>query len=259
MINSGLLAPESIPAPLPVLERLEEVVRDVSVIVPAAGNGTRMGTSAHKALLELEGVPILFRTCRRLKSIPSVLEIIVAAHPDDVPYLQNTAFEEAQASGIELVVAGGRCRAQSVWNALEVVSAKAHIVAVHDAVRPFVPADLVKALISTARRRGAAVPVVPLSDTVKRIEGDEVVETPRRAGLMRVQTPQVFQSDLLIEAYEYRMQTGTLSEYITDDAQLVEGLSHPVASVLGSDLNMKITTPADLRLASVLLSSGLVD
>ncbi len=103
------------------------------------------------------------------------------------------------------------------------------------------------------------MPVIPLSDTLKRIDGDEVVETPRRAGLMRVQTPQVFRSDLLIEAYEYRMATGTLSEYITDDAQLVENLSQPVASVLGHPCNIKITTPEDLRLAALLLSAGLAE
>lgn len=240
-------------------EAAEETVRDVSVIIPAGGNSERMGGSVRKPLMELAGEPVLFRACRRLKSVPGVLEIIVAAHPDDVAYLQDEAFEAARAAGIDLVVAGGSCRAQSVWNALEVVSAKAELVAVHDAVRPFVPVDVVNALISTARKRGAAVPVVPLSDTVKRIDGDEIIETPRRAGLMRVQTPQVFRSDLLIEAYEYRMATGTLSEYITDDAQLVEGISQPVAAVYGHPYNMKLTVPEDLRLANLLLEAGLVE
>jgi 2-C-methyl-D-erythritol 4-phosphate cytidylyltransferase len=238
---------------------IEEAIKDVSVIIPAAGNGDRMGGAVRKPLLQLGGEPILFRACRRLKSVPGVLEIIVAVHPDDVAYFQDEAFEQSRAAGIDLVVAGGSCRAQSVWNALEVVSAKAELVAVHDAVRPFVPADTVKALFSTARKRGAAVPVIPLSDTVKRIDGDAVVETPRRSGLMQVQTPQVFKSDLLIEAYEYRMATGTLSEYITDDAQLVEALDQPVAAVLGHPHNMKITTPADLRLAELLLSAGLAE
>lgn len=232
---------------------------DISIIIPAAGKGERMGGDVRKQLLDLNGEPLLFRTCRRLRSLPGVMEIIVAAHPDDVDYLGNERWEEARAAGIELVVAGGHCRAQSVWNALEVVSAKAELVAVHDAVRPFVPLDTVKALFSTARKRGAAVPVVPLHDTPKRIEGDKVLETARRAGLMRVQTPQVFQSDLLIEAYEYRMQTGGLNEYITDDSQLVEALEHEVAAVYGSELNIKITSPVDLCIAQALLAAGLVD
>lgn len=237
----------------------DQAVQDVSIIIPAAGSSERMGSATRKPLLMLGGEPILFRTCRKLKRIPCVLEIIVAAHPDDVAHLQDEAFEQAREAGIDLVVAGGACRAQSVWNALEVVSAKAELVAVHDAVRPFVPVDTVNGLIDTARRRGAAIPVVPLQDTVKRIDGDTIIETPRRSGLMRVQTPQVFKSDLLIEAYEYRMQTGTLSEYITDDAQLVEALDQPVAAVLGHPRNMKITTPEDLELAELLLANGFAE
>ncbi len=236
-----------------------EAPRDVSFIIPAAGNGERMGEGAHKPFLRLGGELLLFRICRKLKAIPSVLEIVVAAHPDDVPWLRDEGFEASREAGIDLVVAGGDCRAQSVWNALEVVSARAELVAVHDAVRPFVPVDTVNALISTARRRGAAVPVIPLSDTVKRIDGDLVIETPRRSGLMRVQTPQVFRSDLLIEAYEYRMRTGGLTEEITDDSQLVEALGGEVAAVYGSEFNVKITSPADMRMAEAFLAAGLVN
>lgn len=244
MIDSGHIEPEE---------------GDVSVIIPAAGEGLRMGGDTRKPFLELGGEPILFRTVRRLRRIAGVFEVIVSVHPDDLAILNGEKWEEARAAGIELVVAGGDNRAQSVWNALEVVSARAQLVAVHDAVRPFVPADVVAALFSTARKRKAAVPVVPLQDTPKRIEGDKVVETPRRAGLMRVQTPQVFQSDLLIEAYEYRMQTGGLSERVTDDAQLVEAMGVEVAAVYGSDLNMKITSPTDYRIAQALLAAGLVE
>lgn len=232
---------------------------DVSVIIPAAGQSERMGADVRKPFLELGGEPILFRTCRKLRQIPEVFEIIVVVHPDDLPWLQNDKWEEAREAGIELAVAGGENRAQSVWNALEVVSARAHLVAVHDGVRPFVPLDVVRALLTTARKRGAAVPVIPLGDTPKRIEGDRIVETPRRAGLVRVQTPQVFDSDLLIEAYEYRMRTGGLSDVVTDDSQLVEALGHEVAAVYGSEYNMKITSPADMKIAQALLSCGFVE
>lgn len=231
---------------------------DVSVIIPAAGEGERMGGDVRKPFLTLEGEPILFRTCRKLMQIEDVFEIVVAVHPDDLGYLQEEKWEEARAAGIELVVAGGKSRAQSVWNALEVVSARAELVAVHDAVRPFVPVDVVRALFSTARKRGAAVPVIPLGDTPKRIDGDKIIETPRRHGMMRVQTPQVFQSDLLIEAYEYRMQTGGLNEYITDDSQLVEALGREVAAVYGSEYNLKITSPTDMRMAEAFMKAGLV-
>lgn len=231
---------------------------DVGVIVPAAGLGLRMDSDTRKPFLALGGEPILFRTCRRLADIPGVLEIIVALHPDDVEYIQDEKWEEARAAGITLAVAGGGSRAESVWNALQVLSARAELVAVHDGVRPFLSIDVAKALISTARRRGAAVPVVPMVDTPKRVEGDVIVESPRRAGLMRVQTPQVFKSDLLIEAYEYALRTGGVSENTTDDAQLVSALGHEVAAVFGNELNLKITSKNDLRLAEALLAAEMV-
>lgn len=232
---------------------------DVSIIIPAAGMGERMGGDVRKPFITLGNDPILFRTCRKLKQLPEVFEIIVAVHPDDLESIQNEYWEEAKAAGIELAVAGGANRAQSIWNALEVVSARAHLVAVHDAVRPFVPLDVVKALMTTARKRGAAVPVIPLGDTPKRIEGDRILETPPRAGLVRVQTPQVFDVDLLIEAYEYRMRTGGLSDRITDDAQLVETMGHEVAAVYGSEFNIKITSPVDLKIAQAFLDAGIVE
>jgi 2-C-methyl-D-erythritol 4-phosphate cytidylyltransferase len=96
-------------------------------------------------------------------------------------------------------------------------------------------------------------------DTTKRVEGDQVVLTLPRLGMMRVQTPQVFQSDLLIEAYEYAIRTGGLSANITDDSSLVEALAEPVAAVLGDELNLKITNPRDIQLAEALLQAGLVE
>lgn len=239
-------------------KRDEEASGDVSVIVPAAGEGVRMGGGVRKPFLALAGESILFRTCRRLREASGVFEIIVAAHPGDVDYLRSELWEEASGAGVTLCVAGGASRAETVWNALQVVSARAELVAVHDGVRPFVTVDLFNGLIAVARKRGAAAPVVPLTDTVKRIEGDVVVETVRRAGLMRVQTPQVFRSDLLIEAYEYCIRTGGLSERVTDDAQLVEAMGCEVVGVYGGELNMKITVPSDVRVAEALLAAGLV-
>lgn len=231
---------------------------DVSVVVPAAGESLRMGGDRRKPFLQLLGEPIVMRTCRRLMEVPGVFEIVLVVHPDDLEFVQGEGWPVLREAGIELAVAGGASRAQSVWNGIQVVSARAEIIAVHDAVRPFFPLDMAKALVSIARRRGAAVPVTPLTDTPKRIEGDRVLETPRRLGLMRVQTPQVFRSDLIIEAYEYAIRTGGLSEAVTDDAQLVERIEGDVAAVYGDDLNIKITSPRDLQVAEALLRAGLV-
>jgi len=153
-----------------------------------------------------------------------------------------------------LAVAGGDCRAASVWAGLEVVSAQSGLVAVHDAARPFLSPETARALVETAQKRGAAIPVVPLADTVKRVEVDVVTETPRRRGLMRVQTPQVFQSDLLIDAFEYALRTGGLSESIVDDAALLEARGIPVAAVYGDEAAIKITTRRDLEIAHAWLA-----
>ncbi len=232
---------------------------DLSVIIPAAGISERMGGGVRKPFLAVGGEAIILRTCRKLQRLRGLLEIIVVAHQDDVAYLQDERWEELHAAGVELVVAGGESRAESVWNGLEVVGAKAEMVAVHDAVRPFFSLDVAEALVATARRVGAAIPVRPLSDTVKRVSGDRVEATVRRAGLMRVGTPQVFKSDVLIEAYEYGMRTGGLGNRITDDAQLVEEMGGAVGAVLDGEYNLKITSPADLSLAEALLTAGLVE
>ncbi|MDR1534634.1 MAG: 2-C-methyl-D-erythritol 4-phosphate cytidylyltransferase, partial [Planctomycetota bacterium] len=197
---------------------------DVGVIVPAAGSSERMGGPVRKPFLEIGGEPILFRTCRRLAAVPGVREIIVALHPGDLDFFRDRLEERARAAGITLAVAGGECRAESVWNALQVMSARAELAAVHDAARPFFPSDTVRALFDLARRRGAAIPVIPLTDAPKLVEGDRVTGSPARRGLMRAQTPQVFRSDLLIEAYEFALRTGGLSAALGDDAQLVEAL-----------------------------------
>jgi len=230
---------------------------NVSVVIPAAGTSTRMGGTVRKPFLPLAGEPILVRTCRAKAALPNVREIIVAAHPEDLPLIEGEWEGRLRAAGMTLAVAGGACRAESVWNALQVVSAEAEIVAVHDAARPFVSMDVAAALVSTAMRTGAAVPVVSLSDTVKRIEGDRVTETPRRTGLMRVQTPQVFRSDLLIDAYEYAIRTGGLTEAHVDDALVVEMFGGAVSAVLSDELTFKITTPRDVQLAEAVLAAGL--
>ncbi len=236
----------------------EERNGDIAIVIPAAGQSLRMESPVRKPFLRIAGESILLRTLRKFSALDEVLEIILAVHPDDLDAVQGEMWQQLSQAGATLAVAGAETRAESVWNAIQVVSARAKFLAVHDAVRPFISIDTIKALFSTARRRKAAVPVTPMVDTPKRVEGDVIIETPRRIGLMRVQTPQVFDSDLLIEAYEYAIRTGGLSDSITDDSQLVENLGHPVAAVLSDELNLKITTKRDMELAEVLLAAGLV-
>lgn len=231
----------------------------VSVILPAAGESTRMGGPVRKPYLPLGGEPILLRTVRAMRALPGVGEVVLAIHPEDQGAMDGPEGDALRAAGVTLAVAGGDNRAESVLRAVEAADPMADLVAIHDAVRPFAPADMCKALFGLAMRRGAAVPILPLADTVKRIEGDTVLETIRRAGLVRVQTPQVVQRDLYIEAAEYARSTGGVSERVTDDASLVEAYGREVAVLHGSPFNLKITTKEDLRIAEAFLAAGLVE
>lgn len=230
----------------------------VSAIIPAAGESTRMGGSTRKPFLELRGRPLLYHTLERLRRVGDVSEVVLAVHAGDLERARDEIWDELSPLGVSLVVAGGASRAETVWNALAVCDPEAELVAVHDAVRPFISADVCRELFRQASARGAAVPMVPVADTIKRTEVDLVVETVRRRGLVRVQTPQVFRRELLVEACEHARATGGFSEAYTDDASLVEALGRPVAVVLGEEYNFKITTPRDLKMAEALLVAGVV-
>lgn len=236
----------------------QPTIPPTSVVVPAAGSGIRMGCEVRKPWIQLGGEPLVVRTCRRLSCVPGVAEIILAVHVDDLEAVQGKRAGELAACGVTLSVEGGKTRAESVWNAVQVMSAGSELIAIHDAARPFVSQAVCTTLLQTAARYGAAVPIVPMSDTVKRVEGEAVVETPSRLGLVRVQTPQVFRSDLFIDACEYALRTGGFPESLTDDAMLVENFGHEVAVVLSEETNIKVTTPRDLRIAEALLAAGAV-
>ena len=149
------------------------------------------------------------------------------------------------------IVEGGAERVDTVGRCLERVDPSCEFVAVHDAARPFATAVLIDRVFEAARTHGAALPGLPVADTLKRVEGDGLtVETVPRAGLYAVQTPQAFRLDLLRRAHANR---ANLSAAITDDAQLVEALGHPCRVVDGSPFNLKITTRDDLRLAEAIV------
>jgi 2-C-methyl-D-erythritol 4-phosphate cytidylyltransferase len=150
---------------------------------------------------------------------------------------------------VSAVVAGGLKRQQSVALGLQALR-RCDVVLVHDGARPLVTADIIERVVEAAVEHGAAVPAVPVRDTIKRVDGDRVVETLNRDELRAVQTPQGFRYELLVQAHERAREEGF---YGTDDATLVERLGHPVAVVPGSPENLKITTPEDLLLAEALL------
>jgi 2-C-methyl-D-erythritol 4-phosphate cytidylyltransferase len=215
------------------------------VLIPAGGIGARLGRRTPKQFLALGGGSILAATVAHFARHPAVCAIVVAAPAAHVNRA-GLALRRVGRRGVITVVAGGPTRQESVWLALQAAPGDVDLVIVHDAVRPFITRRLIDAVVGAARRSGAAVCALPLSETVKRVRGDEVETTIDRSGLWTVQTPQVFRADLLREAHEKARRDGVVG---TDDAALVERLGHPVKVVGGLPENLKITTPEDLRRA----------
>ncbi len=218
----------------------------VALVIPAAGLGTRMG--GRKTLLALAGRPLLLHTLERfLPFRDRICQTIVVAHPDDVGLIRDAC------PGAE-VVPGGARRQDSVAAGLACLRPEAELVAIHDAVRPFVAPPAIAAALDAAEAIGSAIVATPMKPTVKRVADGRIAATVDRRDLWCAQTPQVFRRKLILDAYAAAERDAF---ECTDDAQLVERLGAPVAIVPGSDLNLKITTPDDLALAEAILAHGL--
>ena len=212
-------------------------------LIPAGGLGTRLGSRTPKQFLALGGGPILAATVRHFARHPAIDGVLVAA---PAAYVERATRALRGCRGAAAVVPGGQTRQESVWLALRAAPDDADFVVVHDAVRPFITRALIDAVVGAARAAGAAICALPVTETVKRVRGDEVEATLDRTGLWTVQTPQAFRADLLREAHEKARRDGVVG---TDDAALVERLGHPVKVIRGLEGNLKITTPEDLRRA----------
>jgi 2-C-methyl-D-erythritol 4-phosphate cytidylyltransferase len=214
-------------------------------IIVAAGRGERMGAGRPKAFLELLGAPLLFRAASAFDAAPSVTGIVAVVPSSE---LEAARALLAPLAKLRAVVAGGERRQDSVREGLlQLPTGFAGVVLVHDAARPLVEVRLIESVVAAAAEAGAALPVVPLVDTVKRIRAGRVVETLDRSELAAAQTPQGFRLEVLTAAYE-RAYRDELT--VTDEAMAVERLGHAVAAVAGSADNRKLTTPEDLAWAA---------
>ncbi len=218
--------------------------RTVGCLVPAAGLGLRLGAGRPKALVELAGEPLLVHAVRALRACPRVGPVVVAAPARDVEDVADLL-----ASYDVVVVPGGASRQDSVGLALAALPPGADLVLVHDAARCLVPAQVIDAVIDALLAGAdAVVPVLPLADTVKHVQGPRVLGTIDRSSLRAVQTPQGFRRDVLLRAHAAAVVGAT------DDAGLVEALGGPVVTVPGHDEAFKVTRPLDVRLAEALLA-----
>jgi 2-C-methyl-D-erythritol 4-phosphate cytidylyltransferase len=230
----------------------------VAAILPAAGLGTRMGrrrsadlATSRKQFMLLDGSPILLHTIRKFLRCPSVTEIVVALRREDMAWVRQLLDREPLSKPVRLVE-GGASRQESVENALNQLDPDVDLVAVHDAVRPFIDPSIVERVIQEATQTGAAIVGIVPVDTVKQVRQNKVRATIPRDRLVLAQTPQVFRYDLIQEAFRKAREDGFVG---TDESSLVERLDQVEVSVVpGSDRNIKITKPSDMELARLFLA-----
>lgn len=229
----------------------------VSAILPAAGLGTRMRAAAEstgtsrKQFMLLEGVPILIHTVRKFVASHYITEVVIALRSEDIPWVEELIAHERFHKPVRCVV-GGETRQDSVANALASIDADVELVAVHDAVRPFVSQEIISDVILEASHHGAAIVGIVPVDTVKQVHRHVVRGTLNRDRLVLAQTPQVFRTDLLRQAFAKAREDGFIG---TDESSLVERLETvEIRVVAGSDRNIKITRPSDMELAELFLS-----
>lgn len=215
-------------------------------VIVAAGSASRMG-GIDKVMAELDGEPMVVRTVRTFQNCDAIREIVVVTRPDlIIPIMSLCAgFDKVKA-----VVAGGDSRQASVALGLNALSKNVKLAAIHDGARPLVTWQVIDRVIRAANTYGAAVPAIPVKDTVKVAQGGVVMNTPERKQLFAVQTPQVFDFDLLRGALKKAAEDGA---EVTDDSSAVERLGIRVKIVEGDERNLKITTPMDLKIAKMLL------
>jgi 2-C-methyl-D-erythritol 4-phosphate cytidylyltransferase len=220
--------------------------------VPAAGLGKRLGPGSNKPFYPLLEKPIVVWTLEALERISEIAEVIPVIKESDMETAIKI-FEKCCFSKVKQIARGGKERQDSVYSGLKLVDKMTDIVLIHDGVRPFVEARIVREAIIAINAFDGAIAAVPLKDTIKEVADDVVKRTLPRESLWAIQTPQVFRYDFLMRAYEGAMQEGV---YSTDDSALVERVGGKVKIIMGAYTNVKITTPEDISFAQFLLKKG---
>lgn len=215
------------------------------VIIVAGGKGLRMGAIIPKQFLEMKGKAIILHTLEKFKEALPSAELLLVLPQAEMPRWEKIAagtnFEQIQLAN------GGSSRFESVQAGLRLITSNG-IVGVHDAVRPFVSIETIRRVFNAAKEKGAAIPVVELKDSIRKVEVDNS-EAVDRSNFRMVQTPQCFKVSILKEAYQH-----SLKELFTDDASVVEANGTKVSLVEGNYANIKITTSEDLKIGEALLN-----
>ena len=217
-----------------------------AAVIVAAGSATRMG-GIDKVMAELRGEPMIVRTVRAFQQCDAIREIVIVTREDLIRPISALC---AKMDKVKAVVAGGKTRQESVWLGLNSLSKDVKLAAIHDGARPLITQAVIDRTVRAAHSYGAAAPAVPVKDTVKVVKSGLVMATPDRDSLRAVQTPQVFDFDLLRGALKKAEEAGAS---VTDDCSAVELMGMSVKLVEGDEENIKVTTPLDLKIAELLL------
>ena len=221
-------------------------VKYCGAVIVAAGSASRMG-GIDKVMAELEGEPMIVRTVRTFQECDVIKEIVIVTRPDLIVPIGDLCRGMDK---VKAVVVGGSSRQESVSLGLNALSDKVKLAAIQDGARPLITWQVIDRVVRAAHSYGAAAPAIPMKDTIKVVAGGVVKETPDRSTLQAVQTPQVFDFDLIRGALK---QAELDKAEVTDDCSAVERLGMSVKIVEGDERNIKVTTPMDLKIAKMLL------
>ena len=225
---------------------------DVGVILCGAGGSTRFGADVPKPFVPLAGEPVFLHSLTQFAALTVVRQIVFAVPEQWIERIENE-YRPALTGLKTTLIIGGAVRSETVQLALNRLEAGCAWVAIHDAARPLVSEHLILDVIAQARNVGAAIPALPVADTLKQADANgRIAATLDRGNLYLAQTPQVFRRDLLHRAFD---TLDLVADPVTDDAQLIERLGEPVALVPGEPSNFKITRMADLALAGAYLAA----
>jgi 2-C-methyl-D-erythritol 4-phosphate cytidylyltransferase len=224
-------------------------LRSCGAVIVAAGTASRMG-GIDKVMAPLKGEPMILHTVRAFQESPVIREIVIVTRKDLVETIRELC---GAMDKVTAVVEGGADRQASVEAGIAAISEKMAMVAVHDGARPLISQTVIDRTVRAAHTYSAAAPAVPVKDTVKVVKGGVVDNTPDRSTLYAVQTPQVFDRELLIGALKKARRTNAV---ITDDCSAVERIGMSVKIVEGDEKNLKVTTPLDLQVAALLMEEA---
>lgn len=222
------------------------------VVIVAAGKGSRMKMDINKQFIKLDEKEIVAYTIEKFYNHRNIQDIVVVVREEEANILKKEILEKYNFKNIKIAF-GGKERQDSVYNGLKMLDKDCKNVLVHDGARPFVSKEIIDNSIDAAKKYNAVVVGVPVKDTIKIVNKDnDIVDTPNRSVLWAVQTPQTFNYEILMKAYENAFKS---EFYGTDDAMLVEYIGYKVKMIEGSYNNIKVTTPEDINMGIQILKS----